>query len=461
MDETTASLSEAAFSTRGDAALALVIAWSAAEPWRTGEVALFGMEAREAFTLGRGDGDGPRVVFHRQRPGVLEARPGLEGAAISRKQLEVRLRAGGLSIERVGRCPMRVNGTDLDRALLAPGDVVHLVGQLVLFCTLRPRGPLAPCEYYRESSELGAPDSLGIVGESPAAWALRDRLAFAGTLDVHTLLLGESGTGKELAARAVHRLSARSAKKLVARNAATLPAGLVDAELFGNVKNYPNPGMPERPGLVGEANGGTLFLDEIGELPQELQAHLLRMLDRGGEYQRLGEAKTHHADIRFIGATNRSMESLKHDLLARFQLRIGVPALAARKEDLPLIAHHLASRMRRENPQLVSLARRADDKPLSTAEVDVLLRRDYPANVRDLETALLEAFAPKAIDRPLAVPAGAARAAVVSADEPSEALLRDVIAKHGTGRDATKALGLGSRYELLRLMKKYGIPGGA
>jgi two-component system nitrogen regulation response regulator GlnG/two-component system response regulator HydG len=218
--------------------------------------------------------------------------------------------------------------------------------------------------------------------------------------------------------------------------------------------------MPERPGLVGEADGGTLFLDEIGELPQELQAHLLRMLDRGGEYQRLGEAKMHSADVRFIGATNRAPDSLKHDLLARFPIRITIPSLGARREDIPIIARHLASRMREENPALVRLAQRTGEKPLTTAEVDVLLRREYPANVRDLETALLESFAPKAIDRPLVAPSLADSSAgdVAKTPDPSEADVREAVAKHGTGRDAARALGLASRYELYRLMRRYGMP---
>jgi transcriptional regulator with GAF, ATPase, and Fis domain len=97
------------------------------------------------------------------------------------------------------------------------------------------------------------------------------------------LLLGESGAGKELAARAIHGLGDRRARPLVARNAATMPETLIGAELFGNVKNFPNPGMPERPGLIGEADRSTLFLDEIGDLPEACQVHLLRVLDDGGE----------------------------------------------------------------------------------------------------------------------------------------------------------------------------------
>src|SRR6185295_18995653 len=113
-----------------------------------------------------------------------------------------------------------------------------------------------------------------------------------------------------LVARALHSRSGMS--KLTSRNAATLPEALVEAELFGNLKNYPNPGMPERPGLIGAADGGCLFLDEFAELPQPAQAHLLRALDQG-EYQRLGDATVRHARFRLIAATNRPESALRRD----------------------------------------------------------------------------------------------------------------------------------------------------
>src|SRR4029077_9274313 len=126
------------------------------------------------------------------------------------------------------------------------------------------------------------------------------------------VIAGQSGSGKELVAQAIHALSGRADRRLVSRSAATLPEALIDAELFGNAKNYPNPGMVERSGLIGEAHGSTLFLDELGELPHAAQAHLLRVLD-GGEYQRLGEAQARVSDFRLVVATNRILSSLKPD----------------------------------------------------------------------------------------------------------------------------------------------------
>jgi len=211
------------------------------------------------------------------------------------------------------------------------------------------------------------------------------------------LLAGASGTGKELAARAIHAISRRAKRPLVSRNAATFPAGLIDAELFGNVKNYPNPGMPERPGLVGQADGGTLFLDEIAELPLDMQAHLLRVLDEGGEYQRLGEATARRADIRLIGATNRSPSAMKHDLLARLTVRIALPALAERREDVPLLVRHLLLRAAKKSPEIGERFVRAmpDGRPDVQVEpslVEMLLRTNLETNVRELDGLLWRAL---------------------------------------------------------------------
>src|SRR5262249_20781890 len=109
-------------------------------------------------------------------------------------------------------------------------------------------------------------------------------------------------------------------------------------------------GMPERPGLLGQAAGGTLFLDEVGELPSDLQAHLLRLLDEGGEYHRLGEAATRRADVRVVAATNRPESSLKHDFAARFALSLRVPGLMERCEDVPLLLRHLLLRAAEKEP---------------------------------------------------------------------------------------------------------------
>ncbi|MFM7203260.1 MAG: sigma-54-dependent transcriptional regulator [Myxococcota bacterium] len=198
---------------------------------------------------------------------------------------------------------------------------------------------------------FGRPDAQQLVGESPCLWRLRMELARLAQEPGHVLICGASGTGKELAAGAIHRLSPQGQKELVARNAATFPSELIDAELFGNLKNYPNVGMQERPGLLGQADGGTLFLDELGELPKAAQTHLLRVLD-AGEYQRLGEATTRRARVRFLGATHQPTSVLREDFAARFDWTLEVPGLNERREDIPLLVRELFRRQAQQNPEL-------------------------------------------------------------------------------------------------------------
>src|SRR5579859_7942261 len=214
----------------------LVVAWYPDEPTRIGELAVVPAKGAPQV-LGRGaDGPDPRLRFFRARPGRLDPTAPLGSAALSRRQLEVQPTAGGVEVRRVGRCPMRVNGVECDLATLRPGDTLRLRQELMLFCTRRP-ARIPPLLHLDPAAvnAFGEPDPLGILGEAPAIWVLRDAIAFAAKADAHALLHGESGTGKELAARAVHRLSRRSNRALVSRNAATIPSGLIDAELFGNV----------------------------------------------------------------------------------------------------------------------------------------------------------------------------------------------------------------------------------
>ena len=443
--------------------LALVIAWSADEPHRIGEIALFAHRGA-AQTLGRGEGDGePRVRFFRQRPTRLAATPSLAGLSLSRRQLVVEARGGKLGVERVGRCAMLVNGVATEKASLSPGDTLLLRGQLLLYCARRASS-MPKASHFGEKSvgAFGEVDALGILGEAPVVWQTRERVAFAAAAGKHLLLHGESGTGKELAARAVHALSARAKRPFVSRNAATLPQGLIDAELFGNSKNYPNAGMGERGGLVGEADGGTLFLDEIAELPHEQQAHLLRVLDADGEYQRLGEATSRRSDFVLVGATNRDLGALKRDLAARFTLRIELPSLEARREDLPLLARHLLRLAAKKSPTVGGRFMRAradglDDARIDPELVEELLVREYDTNVRELDALLWRAMADSPGDTVM-LTEELRKESRGRATEPTNDQIRAAIARaDGSVQTAARALGLKSRYALYRLMKKHGI----
>lgn len=160
----------------------------------------------------------------------------------------------------------------------------------------------------------------------------------------HVLVVGASGSGKEPVTRAIHRRSAFENKELILRNASAMPEGIADVELFGSAKNYPLAGMPERPGLIGAANRTTLYLDDFGEMPTQVQAHLLRVFDEG-EYQRLGETKIHDVRFRLIAATNCPLSSLKHDVGARLQSKVNLPDLNQRRADIPLLIRYLLPRV--------------------------------------------------------------------------------------------------------------------
>ncbi len=260
----------------------LVIAWSADEPDRSGEVCAIDGPT----VLGRGaapeNGNTKRAAFFQERPTGFEPRPAIESRRISRSQLELRPRGDdAIEVRSIGRAALAVNGETASSAVVQTGDTLMLAGSLVLLVVSRPRR-MPALRHLRLAAVgfgFGRADAFGVVGESPAVWELRDQIAFAASSAEHVLVDGESGTGKELVARAIHALSRRAGKPFVSRNAATFPEGLIDAELFGNAKDYPNAGMPRRNGLIADADGGTLFLDEIGELPHALQSHLLRVLD--------------------------------------------------------------------------------------------------------------------------------------------------------------------------------------
>jgi two-component system nitrogen regulation response regulator GlnG/two-component system response regulator HydG len=438
----------------------LVVVWSATEPDRLGEVIAPGT-GDGALEIGRGD------ALVRQRPGTNERGRPLDSPFLSRRQLRLARKGDTIAAENLGKRAMLVDGREASTATVKPGQTLEVKSQMVFYCGRRPETlpPLANRDAARLHA-FGETDEHGIVGESPAAWDLRDKIAFFAATSPHVLVLGESGTGKELVAQAIHALSARRAKRLVARNAATVPAGLVDAELFGNAANYPNAGMAERPGLVGEADGSTLFLDEIGELPIELQSHLLRVLDEGGEYQRLGDARARKADVRLVAATNRPLEQLKHDLAARLALRMTLPGLDERREDVPLLVRHLLRRRARRDAAIATRFFAGDEPRVSPDLMRALVLHAWSTHVRELEGLLWRSLAASRgatleltddvaaeIVRP-----DAARGVApieIGADRIKEALARHA----GVQERVWRELGMANRYVLHRLMKKYGIKG--
>jgi two-component system nitrogen regulation response regulator GlnG/two-component system response regulator HydG len=432
----------------------LVLLWCSHSPERTGELCLLPAgDPGQPRVIGRGaalaDDPHRRLLFARQTPAGMTTAQALSNPHVSRLQLIVNAEGTRLRVQNVGRCAASHNGTPFDTAVLEPGALLQLGKQCLFLFTLRPAW--LP-QLAKSSHDFGAPDAFGIVGESASVWELRREIAELGKVDHHVLILGASGTGKELVAQAIHASSSRSGRPLVARNAATLPEGIIDAELFGSAKNYPNAGMPERPGLIGQADESTLFLDEFGELPIHLQVHLLRVLD-SGDYQRLGESKSRRSSFRLIAATNRNPDSLRHDVLARFKSIVRLPALSQRREDIPLIAAHLLRKAHAGAPS----------PALPVSFLAQLTHSDLPGNVRDLERLVLRyrPDEPFEWDEAGIEEASDARAPTLPPIAIDKEQLEAALREHNWVQEKVwKALGLSSRHALARLIKKFGVEQG-
>jgi formate hydrogenlyase transcriptional activator len=222
-----------------------------------------------------------------------------------------------------------------------------------------------------------------IVGESPALRTALSLVSVVAPTDSGVLILGETGTGKELVARAIHKLGNRGEKAFVKLNCAAIPLGLLESELFGHEKGAFTGAIAQKTGRFELADKGTLFLDEVGDIPLELQAKLLRVLQEQ-EFERLGSNRTHKVDVRLIAATHRDLPAMvkqgtfREDLYYRLKVfPIQVPALRQRTEDIPrLVRHFMALYAQRMN-------KRIDTIPAET--MDALLRYPWPGNVRELQ----------------------------------------------------------------------------
>jgi transcriptional regulator with GAF, ATPase, and Fis domain len=243
--------------------------------------------------------------------------------------------------------------------------------------------------YLRE--EISADHNLNdVVGSSAALKAVLRQIRQVGPTDSTVLMLGETGTGKELMARAVHESSKRKDRPMIKVNCATLPSNLIESELFGHERGAFTGASTARIGRFEVADGGTIFLDEIGELPLDLQAKLLRVLQEG-EFERLGSSKPIRVDVRVIAATNRDLnESVKQatfraDLFYRLNIfPINVPPLRERREDIPQLVSFFVNRLNQK------LGRKIDIVSQST--MDALQQYNWPGNIRELQNVIERAF---------------------------------------------------------------------
>ncbi|HEX8791632.1 MAG TPA: sigma 54-interacting transcriptional regulator [Polyangiaceae bacterium] len=379
----------------------LVLVWSRFEPRRVGEVAILDPEIASSWLLGRGP-DSPndsarRLHLGRQTPtGLVDGGP-LIGETMSQQQAAIALVDGGIEVRSLGKAVLSIGGQALAKdaiGRMAPGTFLHVRGHstylLVYRGVLLP--PVAPeiCAH-----AYGEPDAAGIVGEGPRAVMMRNQILRGVRTKGHVFLHGPTGSGKLLAARLVHLLSGRKGR-FVRFNMANLTESMADATLFGNVKNYPNPGTPETEGLVFEAEGGVLFLDEFGALTPKLQEKLLVAME--GLARRLGESRDRHVDILVVAATNAPLDQIKLDVRERFATIVELPSLAERVEDIPLIARALVlEEARKEDADLAPRFVRHDASgwpyvAFAPAMVQTMVRSRYEGNARGLRNLLFAAM---------------------------------------------------------------------
>ena len=247
----------------------------------------------------------------------------------------------------------------------------------------------ADSEYLKDEIEVEG-RFADMVGQSVKLKRVFEQIEQVSPTDSIVLIIGETGTGKELVARAIHNLSRRKDRVMVKVDCASLPSTLIESELFGREKGAYTGALTKQAGRFELANGSTLFLDEIGELPLELQAKLLRVV-QDGQFERLGNPKTISVDVRIIAATNRDLAErvkegfFRQDLYFRLNVfPIHVPALRERQEDIPVLTWRFVRELERK------MGKKIESIPRKTMEM--LQRYPWPGNVRELRNAVEQAL---------------------------------------------------------------------
>ena len=301
-----------------------------------------------------------------------------------------------------------------------------------------------------------------LIAEAPSMQPVMQLIARVGPSDANVLITGEPGTGKEVVARTLYAVSGRSSRPMVTVNAGGLAEGIFESELFGHVKGAFTDAKLDRVGRFELADGGTLFLDEIANVPLNLQAKLLRVLETG-EMERVGSSRTRRVDARVISATNANLAEevanarFRQDLLFRLNtIEIHLPPLRERREDIPVLAAHFLG--------LHARRYRKDLEGFDAGSMQALLENPWQGNVRELnhvvERAVLMAQERSIRPGDLAlrtIAAGSGRLEDMSLEEVEAFLIKKALARYnGNVSHAASALGL-SRSALYRRLERYGL----
>ncbi len=301
-----------------------------------------------------------------------------------------------------------------------------------------------------------------LIAEAPAMQPVLQLISRVGPSDANVLITGEPGAGKEVVARLLHAVSGRNTRPMVTVNAGGLAEGIFESELFGHVKGAFTDAKMDRVGRFELADGGTLFLDEIANVPMNLQAKLLRVLEIG-EMERVGSSKTRKVDVRVISATNALLADevanhrFRQDLLFRLNtIEIHIPPLRERREDIPVLASHFLSiHARRYRKNLHGF---------DPAAMQALLENPWQGNVRELnhvvERAVLMAGDNLVHPGDMALRSaaqGSMRLEEMSLEDVEAFLIKKALARYGGNvSHAASALGL-SRSALYRRLQRYGL----
>jgi len=276
-----------------------------------------------------------------------------------------------------------------------------------------------------------------IVGKSTALANVFLRVEQVAPINATVLLTGETGTGKGVVARAIHSSSARKDRPMITVNCTSLPANLIESELFGREKGAFTGAHARQVGRFELADHGTIFLDEIGEMPLELQSKLLRVI-QDGEFERLGSPRTYKTDVRIIAASNRDLEAeirngrFREDLFYRLNVfPITMPPLRQRREDIPLLVNHFVAKFNKKIGKKIDI--------VSTGTMNALREYHWPGNVRELESVI-------------------ERAVITSQGNALQVLDRfDTFRKaEGPAREEVKALAELEQDHILRVLRKTG-----